>query len=245
MPSVACSKCDRPVLARGWCSSHYTQWFRAQRRAAGHPARTEARRECEHCGAQFVTRKERMTRYCSLSCAQRATAAQTTATRRANLMAARALRSQVVIYTGPPRSAPDLVHGQGKTTWRAGQCRVCATWFVHWNHDATCSAICQRIDRRNQKRIARERRRARKRNAYVSDVYRLKVFESDSYRCHLCRRRTDPAKAVPHPKAPTIDHLVPLSAGGTHEPSNCRTACFRCNSRKGNRGGGDQFALPF
>jgi hypothetical protein len=31
---------------------------------------------------------------------------------------------------------------------------------------------------------------------------------------------------------------VAMAKGGTHEPSNCQTACFICNSIKGDRGGG-------
>ncbi|MEU2106485.1 HNH endonuclease signature motif containing protein [Nocardia sp. NPDC019255] len=69
------------------------------------------------------------------------------------------------------------------------------------------------------------------------------MFESDGYRCHLCRRKTDPTKVAPHPRSPTIDHVIPLSKGGTHEPSNCRTACFHCNATKGDRGGGEQLLL--
>jgi len=89
----------------------------------------------------------------------------------------------------------------------------------------------------------KEKRRAVKRNAFVAKVYRKKVFELDGYRCHLCNKMCDKTKAVPHPRAPTVDHVIPLAAGGTHEPSNCRTACFMCNSVKGDRGGGEQLAL--
>lgn len=55
--------------------------------------------------------------------------------------------------------------------------------------------------------------------------------------------KTDPTKAAPHPNSPTIDHVIPLAQGGTHEPPNCRTACFQCNSHKGDRGGGEQMLL--
>jgi 5-methylcytosine-specific restriction endonuclease McrA len=43
-------------------------------------------------------------------------------------------------------------------------------------------------------------------------------------------------KVVPHPKAPTIDHIVPLSAGGDDTKANVQLACFLCNSIKGSRG---------
>ncbi len=91
------------------------------------------------------------------------------------------------------------------------------------------------------------RRRARERAAFVADVDRVQIFEADGYRCHLrlpgCKGKTDPTKSFPHPNSPTIDHIVPLAAGGTHEPTNCRTACLRCNTAKRHNGGGEQLLL--
>lgn len=96
---------------------------------------------------------------------------------------------------------------------------------------------------REKRRRDRCSRRARERDAYRAEVVPRRVFEADGYRCHLCKRKCDRAKEVPHPKAPTVDHVVPLSDGGLHLPENCRTACFRCNNSKGSRGGGEQLLL--
>lgn len=49
-------------------------------------------------------------------------------------------------------------------------------------------------------------------------------------------------KAVPHPKAPTIDHIVPLADGGDDVRSNVQLAHFICNSMKGT-GGTQQLML--
>lgn len=49
-------------------------------------------------------------------------------------------------------------------------------------------------------------------------------------------------EVVPHPKAPTIDHVVPVSEGGDDTRTNVQLACFRCNSAKGARGS-QQLAL--
>lgn len=116
-----------------------------------------------------------------------------------------------------------------------------------------CGAACMRVptkgqrprfcSKRCQQSAAWYRRRALEAEAFVEDVPRHRVFESDAYRCHLCGRMTDRTQSVPHPRAPTIDHLQPLSKGGKHERSNCRTACFACNCAKQDRGGGEQFAL--
>ncbi|WP_261949456.1 HNH endonuclease [Rhodococcus sp. T9N] len=71
----------------------------------------------------------------------------------------------------------------------------------------------------------------------------MKIFERDRWQCHICNTRVKRDMVVPHPLAPTIDHLIPLAAGGTHEPANVATAHFLCNSRKGDRGAGEQLAL--
>lgn len=108
---------------------------------------------------------------------------------------------------------------------------------------------CRRLTAAARKAESASRLRALRRGAFVARVWREKVFELDGYRCHLCNRKCKKVTTylknsrVPHPLSPTIDHLTPLAKGGTHEPSNCRTACFRCNSRKSDGGGGDQFAL--
>lgn len=99
-----------------------------------------------------------------------------------------------------------------------------------------CSRSCEQT-------MAWHRRRARMIGAFVEDVNRLEVFLADGYKCYLCGKKTDPSKVYPHPKCPTIDHIVPLSKGGLHERSNCRTACAKCNWSKQDRGGGEQFAI--
>lgn len=90
---------------------------------------------------------------------------------------------------------------------------------------------------------ARDRRAARKRDAYVADVYRAEIYKRDGYRCQICGKRLAMKQDVPHPKAPTIDHIIPISRGGTHEPANVQAAHFGCNSAKGNCGGGEQLML--
>lgn len=87
------------------------------------------------------------------------------------------------------------------------------------------------------------RYRALRRAAFVEDVDPMAVFERDRWTCHLCRRRLSSKHAWPHLRAATVDHLVPLSLGGTHEMANVKTACFSCNCAKGNRGGNEQLLL--
>jgi 5-methylcytosine-specific restriction endonuclease McrA len=95
-------------------------------------------------------------------------------------------------------------------------------------------------DRQEEKAV----RRARKRGAFVANVSRLAIFERDGWVCQLCKEPLDREAQAPAPLSPTIDHIVPLAVGGTHEPRNVQAAHFICNSVKGHRGhGSDQLRL--
>jgi 5-methylcytosine-specific restriction endonuclease McrA len=122
--------------------------------------------------------------------------------------------------------------------WTQGLCGRCGQDFcIKGTFPARyCTRSCKTRD-------GQSRRRAREANAFVSHVNRAKVFTADGYRCHLCRKLCNQMVTVPHPNAPTVDHVIPLARGGTHEPSNCRTACFKCNCMKRDRGGGEQLLL--
>jgi 5-methylcytosine-specific restriction endonuclease McrA len=198
----------------------------------------------ESCGQEHWVEPYSPTQFCSLTCAQRSMHTKS---------------QDLVIYTGPPFVRKPKINKNpipkrvGK--FKSGSCKVCNYWFLSLFGDATCSAECQALWKKTNpaaienKRMAEDRRRARKRDAFVAPVWRKKVFAADAYRCYLCNRKCKEQfiylrnSQVPHPLSPTLDHVIPLAKGGTHEPGNCRTACFKCNTEKSDRGGGEQFAL--
>lgn len=93
---------------------------------------------------------------------------------------------------------------------------------------AYCSLHCARAaNGRN--------RDARKRGAFVAPVRRADIWKRDGGRCQLCRRKIKPNLKAPHHQSLTLDHIVPLAKGGTHEPSNVQLAHFICNVRKNDR----------
>ena len=61
------------------------------------------------------------------------------------------------------------------------------------------------------------------------------VYERDEYLCQGCGKRCNPFVSCYHNDYPTLDHIVPLSKGGTHSRANAQTLCGRCNRSKGNR----------
>lgn len=53
--------------------------------------------------------------------------------------------------------------------------------------------------------------------------------------CPLCSVAIDRALAYPDPNSASVDHIVPLSKGGTHEQSNVQWTHLVCNKKKGAR----------
>lgn len=108
------------------------------------------------------------------------------------------------------------------------QCRQCGATFIgKWRR--LCDA-CSESNARRAHRSSRDRWKSlvRGRSYRVSDIY-----ERDGWRCHLCGKVCTRGEKVPHPKAATIDHLVPIAAGGSDDPANVATAHFICNSKRG------------
>lgn len=75
--------------------------------------------------------------------------------------------------------------------------------------------------------------RARKAAAFVEDVDRDVVFERDGWRCGICSDPIDGELRHPHPMSASVDHRVPLVAGGEHSYANCQAAHLGCNVKKG------------
>lgn len=93
---------------------------------------------------------------------------------------------------------------------------------------------CQKAKPEVRSRAA-HKRRAVVHNAFVAHVTPSKIYRRDWYMCKLCNQPLNMNAKAPHPLSPSIDHVIPLTKGGTHEPSNVQAAHLRCNISKGNR----------
>lgn len=72
--------------------------------------------------------------------------------------------------------------------------------------------------------ICREKSESERARKNISEKLRLKIYRRDGYRC--CRCGSNDL---------TIDHIIPVSKGGTNEDKNLRTMCRICNSKKGTK----------
>ena len=69
-----------------------------------------------------------------------------------------------------------------------------------------------------------------------SERYSLaEIAERDGWRCQLCGRMVSKMAKWPARNSASIDHVVPLSEGGTDLRANVQLAHFGCNSSKNNR----------
>lgn len=87
---------------------------------------------------------------------------------------------------------------------------------------------------------AAQSRRAERLGLPGCQVLLTYLVKRDHGRCGICHK---PVRAHKGLMRPSIDHIVPLSVGGTHELTNVQLAHYRCNLRKCAAGGGEQLLL--
>ncbi len=108
------------------------------------------------------------------------------------------------------------------------KCKWCGAGF-HRRGDETRRVFCSI---RCGNRWVETQRRQRLRGAFVEAVSIGNLIERDKGICGLCGEHVIVNARVPHPLAPTIDHIYPISKGGKHMMGNVQLAHFRCNALK-------------
>lgn len=111
---------------------------------------------------------------------------------------------------------------------RTVACHGCGTEFTAKHPTARwCSKTCANRHWGNV--------RARQRGALSAARYTdREIFERDGWACYICGQPVERGDRRADLGA-TIDHIVPISNGGTDEPGNVATAHWKCNRDKGSR----------
>lgn len=192
--------------------------------AANRSVRLREDRKCVGCGVAINVRKDKPTSRCG-SCA-RSVAGQAGG-RWSPLPAGEALarkrarRHQAKIDLRAARAT------RRRTLFVAGVCPGCVGPFVMpWPSDGGsppryCSPPCR----------SRARNKGKARPP-ISPAQRRRVFERDGWRCGICSGAIDPALRWPDVGCAVVDHVVPLAAGGAHDPDNWQAAHNQCNADK-------------
>jgi len=111
---------------------------------------------------------------------------------------------------------------------RLGTRRAYGKAYYH-AHTEAMSLYRKEWNRRNPDRVFewKARRHAAKLSTQVERINRAIVIERDGSACYICGKVLERHEI-------TIDHVIPLSKGGSHTYDNLRVACRPCNSRKWN-----------
>ena len=121
-------------------------------------------------------------------------------------------------------------------------CKNCGADFcielTGYNSDTYCSKRCQQ---RWHERIKNEKRMDKlKARPHDTDITLEKLFKRDGGVCYICGCLCNwkdivekDGTMIAGDSYPSIDHVKPVSKGGTHTWANIKLACRSCNTKKG------------
>lgn len=115
-------------------------------------------------------------------------------------------------------------------------CVICGHVFQQarsiGSHAKYCSERCRRLGNRDSQKQYVHRRRAKSHHVGSELIKSSDIFERDHWVCRLCGKPVDKLSAWPSDGAATLDHIRPLSRGGTHTRVNVQLAHWKCNRDK-------------
>lgn len=164
------------------------------------------------CGKEFI--KNNINKYCSEEC-------------REQFASNRSFIRDVIIHY------KKQCLNEGET------CKYCKAKYPrnYGNKLKFCSEKCEKESNKEERKNDKYRKRTLNKSEYEI-LFRKDIFERDNWTCKICGNSLDKNMVwdnTNRDKFPTLDHIIPLSKGGKHTKENVQTACFTCNSIKGNK----------
>ena len=221
----------KSVKNKKFCSKKCAAYVN-NRRSCGGPID----KECHFCGKSFKTHKTsyNLQKFCSDNCR----------------MKDYFIKNKVVTYKKCKYCNNEFEVGRRKTfcseecakkhnnlqqkkKWRFKKCRYCKKWRYGFT-GKYCSEQCRKRVKRIKHELQKNERlkRARSNGQFDADIDIYKLIERDGGCCYLCGDDVLFSYNFNHPKYPTIEHVVPISKGGTHSWDNVKVACRECNTYK-------------
>jgi len=195
--------------------------------------------KCRKCGEAFVPKSTDRLTYCSRRCSVLAKAEAAVIRAEAQQVLKVETDALRAIAREMRRRLARISQIKGWIHRATAPCLACALPIgakrARVSTTAYCSVKCVQTQPHyaESKRVARLKGKARKRAATVESVSPTRVFERDGWMCHLCGGKTlKDKRGTYHPKAPELDHIVPLSKGGEHSYRNTACAHRKCNAAK-------------
>ncbi len=205
-----CSVCSGPMPAKArglTCGRPCAKSLSDSTRSSRAQARNA--RTCKVCGISFQPKRKAPGVYCSRSCHSKGQ------------------RKPPAPSAPKPEPAPKV-----KPSKPPRPCAECGTVFAPVLGDYRRAFCNQDCAKRNRRRIGKRRTR----QAAVERVDPIAVFIRDGWRCQLCGCATPRRlRGSTNPRAPELDHILPLSQGGEHSYRNTHCACRSCNGLKASK----------
>lgn len=113
-------------------------------------------------------------------------------------------------------------------------CKECGKQiFEAGNRRVFCSIEC---GNKHKWRKSTAIRRARLAGVIRDRFDPFTVFERDKWKCHICGCHTPKRlRGTSEDRAPELDHILPLAAGGEHSMRNTACSCRKCNMAKNDK----------
>ena len=191
-------------------------------------------KKCIICGAEFYARPSRAEskKCCSRECSQ-----------------------QVVIEKNHLKTGTRLnLVNQVKWSWR--ECPTCKTNFqITNNHNKFCSSECfqksrpkgngENIELKRKRDLMHNNiRRVRKsHNGTIEKFTNIEIYNRYKWVCHICNKKINSDLKWPHRMSVSIDHIIPISKGGSHTRANVKPAHLSCNVSKHTKSLNEQLIL--
>lgn len=230
-----CVECDEPIVAVNqyaiYCSDECSQ------RVRNRETRKNARSVCKECGVTFKGWNYSYCDDCKLSNVKHKKLAG---------LLEKLQRIKTCVNCGEKFFADNLnkkICQKNCKKIYSKECIQCGNGFdTQHNGTLYCSDRCS--NRFHSKRSINKRYKLAKQNGEIDWSISLeKLIRKENNRCYLCGEDCnsndyiilDNGTIVTGKTYPSIEHVVPISKGGTHTWDNVRLAHRYCNSKKGNK----------
>lgn len=119
-------------------------------------------------------------------------------------------------------------------------CRTCgaSVGYLFGRPRTYCGKACRPTPpvNREVRKAHKRARRARTRGIEAENIKPADIFDRDGWRCQMCGVHTPKKlRGTCNPKAPEMDHMIPLAKGGKHVASNLQCLCRACNAWKSDK----------
>ena len=210
-PTCAVDGCERGgMLRRGWCDLHYLRW-----RLKGDPGPAHLIFDPDRgCSVDGCDRKHEAKGLCKMHYK-----------RVHGRTWGNGDRDRGIVILLCERCGCEF-RGRG---WEPVQ-RFCSKSCAFKKHDYESA--------QDARRAAKRRRRALLAGVATEPYTLDEVAERDGWRCGICGERVGKKFPAGHKRSATVDHIVPLIAGGDDLKVNLQLAHHSCNSKKKHTGPG-------